>query len=336
MQKVSVILCHHKGQFVIDCIQSIKSSKHVEPEIIVVTSNPSIIEKNPVMKGVKLVYSNHGPSQKRNIGARYASSPYYFFLDDDTVLDPYFLFEGTKAFLENPQVGMIYGKSLNMERRNVLDNAGSYLTWTGFLYAREESGIYDEGQFEKPEYIFAGKGAAMAIRRSTYGKVRGFDPVYEILAEETDISWKVWLIGEKVMWVPKAVLYHAFNTKFKPWSYYYTNKRVFYNGSRNYIILWLKLAEWGTIARVLPILGVSWFIAGIGMILSGKFAAGWNILKGLLYHPFHWKDTMARRREAQRLRVLSDKELLPKIMRNPSAMFFIKRLFVYWKEGRHG
>lgn len=329
---ISVIICHHKGDLIYNCLKALKESKFVEYEIIVVTSDES---KEHFKNAHRTVFYKGGPSAKRNFGARYASGKYYFFLDDDTEVSPYFLYEMRKA-LDQPGVGMAYGKSLNMEKRNVLDNAGSYLTWTGFLYAREESGIYDKGQFEEPEYIFAGKGAAMAIRRDAFGKVGGFEPIYEILAEETDISWKVWFIGQKVVWVPKAVLYHAFNTKFKPWNYYYTNKRVYYNGCRNYIIMLLKFLEWKNVIRILPFHIIVWFFAGLGMFFTNKPEAGWNIWKGLAYHLFHWKDTMARRKLAQSLRTMPDKELFKSIMRQPNPMFYIKRFIYYIRHGRHG
>ena len=328
---ISVILCHHVGDFVPRCVESINKSVGVVFEIIVVTSAVGV-----QFEGARTVFLDGGPSEKRNYGTRFATGDYYFFLDDDTEVEPEFLLEMSKA-LDEPGVGMAYGKTLNMEHRKMLDNAGSFLTRTGFLWAREESGtIEDNGQFDSPEDIFAGKGAAMALRRETFGKVHGFDPIYEILAEETDISWKVWFIGQRVVWVPTAVLYHAFNTKFKPWNYYYTNKRVYYNGCRNYLIMLMKFLEWRNVFLIVPFHASVWAFAGLGMIVSGKFEAGWMIWKGLMYHPFHIFDTLDRRKKTQRLRTKSDKELFKSILKTPKLSFYFKRLFHYLCTGRHG
>ena len=330
MIPVSVIVCHHTGNFVPAMIASVRKSICVEPEIIVVTSDKS------ASFDATTIYANTGPAEKRNIGAKFAKSDYLFFLDDDTELAPTFLNEMVTA-LKKPGVGMAYGKTLNMERRKMLDNAGSYLTWTGFLWAREESGqVEDKGQFDTPEYIFAGKGAAMALRRDTFEKVGGFDPVYEILAEETDISWKVWFIGEKVVWVPKAVLYHAFNTRFKKWSYFYTDKRVFQNGSHNYISMLSILLEWKNWFRIVPITFTVWFLAGIGMFFTKKPSAGFHILKGLFLVFTRWKNILERRKFAQSLRTKSDKELFKTIMRQPKLSFYWKRFFFYLINARHG
>lgn len=337
MKFASVILCHHKGEiFVPNCIKSLRKSKGVKIEIIIVTS--SDFSKRPLFEADSILFSREGPSEKRNIGASQAKGDYLFFLDDDTEVEPDFILNMVKA-LDQPNVGMAYGKTYNMERRRMLDNAGSYLTWTGFLWAREESGqVEDKGQFDEPEEIFAGKGAAMALRRDSFDMVGGFDPIYEILAEETDISWKIWFIGEKVMWVPDAVLYHAFNTKFKPWNYYYTNKRVYYNGCRNYILMLLKFMEWKNLIRILPFHMMVWFMAGFGMILSGKWEAGILIWKGILYHfnPINILNTLKRRKKTQDLRTLSDKELFKTIMIQPKFSFYWKRFFHYIQTGRHG
>ena len=336
MSLCSVILCHHAGNFLPACIKSLKNSIGVKIEIIVVTS----ISKSqcPEFDVDKVIFCSEGPSQKRNVGASYAKGFYLFFLDDDTEVEPNFLLK-MKEMMDKPDVGMVYGKTLNMERRTMLDNAGSYLTWTGFLWAREESGqVEDKGQFDTPEEIFAGKGAAMALRRDTFFKVKGFDPIYEILAEETDISWKVWFIGQKVIWVPEAVLFHAFNTVYKPWNYYYTRKRVYYNGCRNYILMLSKFLEFRNWIRIIPIQFGVWFFAGLGMLVTGKWEAGLYIWKGLLYHlnPVFIADTLRRRKEAQKLRTEPDSVLFEKIMRQPKFSFYWKRFLHYIRTGRHG
>lgn len=327
----SVILCHHIGNFIPKAVTSIQQSLEVDYEIIVVTSLEGVS-----FEGARTVFCKGGPSHKRNVGARYAKGDYLFFLDDDIEVTPYFLFEMIRG-MDIPGVGMVYGKSLNMERRKMLDNAGSFLTWTGFLYAREESGLMeDKGQFDKIEEIFAGKGATMALRRSTFYKIYGFDPDYGILAEETDISWKVWFIGQRVLWIPRAILYHAFNTKWKEWNYFYSNKRVYYNGCFNYIAMLTKFLEWKNWWRIVPLHYCVWFCAGVGMLLSGKPEAGCCILKALYSIPLKWKKIMQRRDIVQSLRTKSDKELFKTIIRQPKISFYWNRFWHYLKTGRHG
>lgn len=327
----SVVICHHTGGFVPAAIKSIQASLEVEYEIIVVTSVEGV-----EFEGARTIYCKGGPSHKRNVGARYAQGDFIFFLDDDIEVAPYFLYEMIRG-LKMENVGMVYGKSLNMERRKMLDNAGSFLTWTGFLWAREESGLMeDKGQFDEYEDIFAGKGACMALNRSTFYKVQGFDPDYEILAEETDISWKVWFVGQRVLWCPRAVLFHAFNTSMKQWSYFYSPKRVYFNGCFNYLAMLSKFLEWKNWWKIVPFHYCVWLCAGIGMVLGGKHEAGLNILKAIWNFPFRWNHTMQRRALVQKLRTKSDKELFKIIMRQPKLLFYWNRFWHYLKTGRHG
>lgn len=328
--KASVVLCHHTGDFVDRAVETLLQSRGVEIEIIVVTS-----ERDREFKNTRTVYFNGGASEKRNVGFKYCSASYICFFDDDVEVDRDCVLELCRV-LERHDVGMVYGKTLNMERRQNFDGAGSFLTSTGFLWAREESGIKDEGQYDIEEPVFAGKGACMAIKRKVFSWVGYFDAYYGILAEETDISWKCWLAGYKVIYVPKAVLYHAFNTRFKPWNYFYTHKRVYFHGSRNYLVMLTKCLEARNAFLMVPQTMLMWFLAGFGMFFGGKWKAGWLIWCGIVAYFKDMPIILNKRRRTQALRIVSDKELFKSIMRNPGWDYFCKRVVNYWKTGIHG
>ena len=327
---VSVVLCHHRGDFVDRAVETLIGSRGATPEIIVVTS-----ELGRTFENAKTVYHDGGPSEKRNIGFKYCSNQFIAFFDDDVEVDRDCLYELCRS-IDKPDVGMTYGKTYNMERRRNFDGAGSFLTSTGFLWAREESGILDEGQYDVEEPVFAGKGACMMLKRKVFSEVGYFDAYYGILAEETDISWKCWLAGYKVMYVPKAILYHAFNTRFKPWNYFYTHKRVYFHGSRNYLVMLTKCLEWQNVLLMVPQTMGMWFMAGAGMFLGKKWKAGWLIWCGIGAYFIDLPIILDKRRRTQALRKVSDKILFRSIMRNPGWSYFFKRVVNYWKTGIHG
>lgn len=328
--KISAIMCHHKGtKFIKACIKSLLASEKVDLEIIVVSS-----VKGAKFYGSTTYYHVAGPSVNRNFGANKATGDYFAFLDDDVEVEPDCLYQMWKV-LKKPKVGMVYGKTHNMEFRHRFDGAGSFLTNTGFLWAREENGIDDVGQYDKDEEVFAGKGASMMLKRTTYYDVGGFEPYYEILAEETDISWAVWFIGQKVMWAPKSLLFHAFNTSYKSKDYY-TNRRIYFNGCRNYIIMLLKFLEVKNIIKILPFHCFVWFMAGLSMILRGQPHAGGNIWRGLAHIILYFPRIMKMRAKAQDLRTKSDAELFRTIMKRPGILFYLNRFYTYIRTGRHG
>jgi len=329
MFKVSVCLCHHKGDLILKAIQSLKAQKYVELEIIVATS-----AEDRVFYGTKTIFVKGGPANKRNVALRYATHDLIAFFDDDIEATPTAVYEMATT-LNNEGVGAVFGKLLNMEHRDRFDEAGSYLTWSGFLWARAESGCKDTGQYEKIVPILAGKSASMMIRRNVFVEAGMFDVSYEILGEETDLAWRVWLNGWAVFYVPKSVTYHAFNTRFKPKDFYIP-KRVYFNGCRNYISM--LITNLNPLNLIVPLIVqvCVWLSASIGMILTGKVSAGVYILKGLWYVVCNLKQILHKRKTVQLRRKIYDADFFPFVTKNPPLSYYYKRFFHYIKTGLHG
>jgi len=334
VHKVSCVVCHHKGSLIDNAVKSLLGQKDVIVEVVIATSDQQCVDKFTDVERVRVFYCEGGPAHKRNIALRFAQYPLIAFFDDDIEATPYATYYMAKA-LDNENIGLCFGKLLNMEFHHKFDEAGSYLTSSGFLWARAESGVEDRGQFDKPEEVLAGKSASCMIRRKVFSEVGMFDSSYEILGEETDLAWRVWLSGYKVLYVPASVTHHAFNTRFKPQDMYIP-KRVYFNGCRNYISMLLTNLE--VINLLIPIITqvVVWISAGVGMILTGKREAGVYIFKGLWYVIRNLRSIMNKRHKVQSSRKIKDKELFKLVLRNPPVIYYINRFFHYIKTGRHG
>lgn len=327
---ISVIICHHKGELIHKAVSSFMNSLEVEFEIIIASSVP-----NFSIPMTQTIYVEGGPAHKRNVASRYAKGDYLAFYDDDVEVTPYSLFYQITFLQQKIYCAMTFGKLLNMEFQSKYDEAGSYLTSTGFLWSRAESGVEDVGQFEQAVPILAGKSASCMIDKKVFFEVGGFDASYEILGEETDLAWRTWLAGYTVQYVPQSVTYHAFNTRFKP-ADFYIPRRVYFNGCRNYLSMLFTNLSYPRLAVPLIIQLIVWTAAGVGMMLTGKHEAGINIFKGLWYFFYHMPSLLRKRAVVQRSRKISDAELLPIILRNPSVSYYVKRFFHYIKTGRHG
>lgn len=330
---ISVIVCHHVGELIYDFIQSLLISEDVCYEIIVMTSDEKL-----AMKGISSCITIHHtglPAEKRNAGARIARGKYLAFFDDDVTIDPlcmYHLRDGIKD-----DVAMTYGKLWNMERRNRFDEAGGFLTSTGFIWSRAGQNDIDEGQYNQDEYIFSGKSASCMIRADVFKKVGGFDEDFGILGEESDLAWRVWLYGYKVLYTPQATGHHAFNCPtIKPVQKHYTSARVNFNGCRNYITMLLKNLEARNAWKIIPLHVMIWTGAGFAMLITGKPREGFNIFKGLLYVMRNWKSIMSKRRKVQDKRVKSDGELKSFIFRRTSGAYYLQRFTRYVSKSIHG
>ena len=317
------------GYLIYDAIRTIKESKHVDIEIIVMTS--SRIFACP--EDVKSVYCEGGPAFKRNESLKFTIGDYIAFFDDDVRVDDTAIHEMYRVLREK-DVGMVFGKLLKMDDAQTFDEAGSYLTSTGFLWSRGDR-VKDVGQFRATENVLAGKSAACMIRRKTMAEVGMFDPTYEILGEETDLAWRVWLSGKTVKWVPWSITLHAFNTRFKNEDFY-TPERVYYNGPKNYISMLLTNLTVCNIARIVPIHISLWFACGIGMWLKGRWKEGYLIFRGIFYNLGNIGFIRSKRERIKRYRVIKDRELFKIILRNPGLNYYRNRFFRYLFSSIHG
>ena len=332
--ELSVIVCHHKGDFIYKFVESVKKSVNVTFEIIVVTSDDELALKG--IRGCLVINNYDGPAAKRNMGSRLAKAPMLAFFDDDVEIDPWCLSALLSYATLDDGKCMVYGKLLNAERPDRFDEAGGYLTSTGFIWSRAGQNDVDRGQYDNFERILAGKSASCLIHAEVFFEVGGFDEDFWILGEETDLSWRVWLYGYSVWFVAQARGVHYFNTKWKPASEFYTSKRVHFNGCRNYITMLIKNLEARNLWKILPIHCLIWFSASIVMLFTGKPRQGVNILKGLMYVLKNLGVIILKRKRIQENRVRSDRELWPYIFSGAPRGYYTQRFLRYLKIGLHG
>lgn len=330
---ISVITCHHKGTFINGFIESIKKSVGVSFEIIVVTSDEELALTG--INGCAVQYSTNMPAGKRNEGVRISRGKYLAFFDDDTEIEADCLKQYYDFLEAYENVGMVYGKLHNAEFRDRFDEAGGFLTNTGFIWSRAGQNDIDTGQYDHHGPILSGKSASCMIRRSVFTNIDGFDEDFEILGEETDLAWRVWLSGFSVYFLPHAKGIHYFNTKWKPANEYYTSKRVQFNGCRNYITMLIKNLG-SEHLWIVPIHMSIWLTVGLAMIGTLKVRQGCLVLSGLCYVLRNFPAILAKRRKVQERRVVLDHHIWSKIHRNPPKGYYMQRVSRYLRIGLHG
>src|SRR3990167_2506902 len=310
MPKLSVIVCHHQGELWRGCFESLAQSGGVDFELIVVSSAPS---ESWAGEWFTVISEPGGPAHKRNVGARCAKGELLVFLDDDTEVSPYTLHNFWLGFQAIPTAEMLFARIYNMERRSELDDCGSWLTPTGFLYARASNTKISHDELTRPTRCLASKSAGCAIRREAFFRVGGFDASYFILGEETDLAWRVWLQGGEVWYWPFAVLWHSFNTSIKPVTDYYTLVRVHTYGCRNYLRCLTTNLGLLRLVRTLPLHLLGWLVAATLFACRGQARRSMCILRGIAQYLQTLPATLHKRRAVQASRQGSDRELMPDI-----------------------
>ena len=330
---ISIVVCCHNQGFIHKFVKSVHQSVGANYEIIVVSSDDLLCDVG--IPGCTVINGPAMPAAKRNMGARIARGKYLAFFDDDVEIEPLCL-ATFKNCMDMTKAGMLFGKLHKGDEPTRFDEAGGYLTPTGFIWSRAQQNLVDEGQYDEIEPIFAGKSASCIIETRLFNKIGGFDEDFEILAEETDVAWRVWLSGREVLFCPQAVGIHWFNCKRKDTKVYYTSKRVHRNGCRNYCVLLIKNLETHNLCRILPIHVSIWLITSFIMIGTGKFGEGVNILKGLWYVIRNLGYILRKRRKVQSQRVKSDEQLRACIQRTPKLSYYTERLSRYLRTSLHG
>ena len=330
---ISVVVCHHHGALWQGCFETLAQSVGVTFELIVVSSNPP-----PEWTGewFTVLHDTGGPAHKRNVGVQHSRGEYLVFLDDDTEVSPYMLYNFWRGFQELPTAGMLFARIYNGERRSELDDCGSWLTPTGFLYARASCRTLDQDTLLRPVPCLASKSAGCAIRRATFLRVGGFDASYYILGEETDLAWRVWLSGAEVWYWPHAVLWHYFNTGAKPVQDYYTLRRIHTYGARNYLRCLTTNLGLCTLWYTLPIHLLAWLAAAGGFVVRGQPLRARMVLSGVWEYVRSLPATYRKRRLVQATRQRSDRQLWPLITTPVPWAYYPQRLMRYIFNGLHG
>lgn len=182
-------------------------------EIILVDNNSTdgsidFISKN-FKNNLRLIKldKNYGFSRGNNIGSRYARGEYLVFLNPDTKVEHNWLDQMIMMMQSNPSVGIAQPKILFFDEKH-FDSTGGFIDCYGRVEVRG-TGEMDIGQYEKTNEIFYAKGAALFIKSNVWKKLHGFDPIFFNYFEETDLCWRAWDLGHKVVYNPLSIVYHA-------------------------------------------------------------------------------------------------------------------------------
>lgn len=322
---ISVVICHHTGDLIYRCLDSIRKSQLVDYEIIVMAD-----EYRDYGKDIQLISCKELPAQKRNYSINFCKGEHICFLDDDTELEPLTLYW---LWNECQGVDMTYAKLLSMYDRTTLDHNGAYLGFGGFLV--ENTPLKTSYLWNKVySPILAGKSACCMIKKSWFELIGGFDRDFGMFGEETDLSWRVWLMGGIVSMCEPAICYHAFNTPLKDPKIYYSLKTVHYHGCKNYPTMLIKNLSLYKLCLILPIHLCIWLMACLIMRLRGKKQESNYIWAGLGYLWTNRGLIWAKRRAIQQRRVIKDKELFKLIAQRGTPSYYINRFKEYIIQGR--
>ncbi|OLD02511.1 MAG: hypothetical protein AUJ07_08560 [Crenarchaeota archaeon 13_1_40CM_3_53_5] len=331
---VSVVIVNFNGRTsLLKCLESITKSVYSKFETIIVDNGSQDGSIDEVMRRfgddphIKLVRSeaNVGPARARNLGVQVARGHLVAFLDNDTITDPRWLIEVVKVFSSDVTVGACQSKLLTMKDPRNLDCAGDYLTPFGFLLQRAEYGVMDTGQFDTIEEIFSAKSASIIVRRDVLYEVGGFDADYFMFVEETDLCWRIWLRGFKILFVPDSIVYHRFGMT-REISPALSSYLVSYHGPKNYLATIVKNVGFLLGLKMIPLHVFIWTAAIALLLFKRRTVEAALVGRGLAWNIIHLSNLQRKRLLVQsQIRRVPDSAILPRIMRPMPLEYLLKR-----------
>lgn len=333
MPKVSIIVLNWNGKkFLKNCLDSLQKLTYSSIEIIVVDNNSSDGSQEFVKKNYPKVIlvenkENYGFAEGNNIGFRTSTGSYVMFLNNDTVVTPNFLEPLVSDFKKDLKIGCLQPQMRIMKNKNLIDEVGSFMTFTGFLYHYGYRKNYNLEKYSKQKEIFSAKGACMLFPRKVLQEVGLLDKDFFIFFEETDLCFRIWLAGYKVVYEPRSVIYHAVGGDTTASNKYNYERRI-YLIFKNTTCSYLKNFGTLNLLTIFPIFIAVQVCVMISFIIKGRFGLVKTIFRAYWWNISNISNTLNKRRFIQnKIRKVSDFQLNHHIKLNPNLSYYYYSLF---------
>lgn len=217
--KVSIIILNWNGfKDTIECLESLKKITYTSYQVVVV-DNGSAGSDAEVLQDrfaghIHMIKNdrNYGFTGGNNIGIRYALNnaepDYLLLLNNDTVVDTEFLTEMVKVAESSLSIGLAGSKTYFYD-----DPRRLQIVWfsVDMRFGRTKAlGVkeIDQGQYENIREVDYVQGSCLLIKRKVIQDIGLLDESYVNYWDETDYCFRARKAGYKIVYVPKAKIWH--------------------------------------------------------------------------------------------------------------------------------
>jgi len=267
---------------------------------------------------------SQGFAVANNQGLEIARGRFLLMLNNDAELLPGCLQTMVDYLEAHDDVAMVGPKLLLTDEPDRLDSAKTYLLPFGYVQYQGWRDI-DDAAKQAPEAGFTIKGACALVRVDLIRNHGFLVAEYFAYFEETELCWRLWLLGYKSIYLQSARALHGLGkTNLQLPSTFFD-----YHAFKNRFATSISHFEAGTLLRALPA-HIALFCAAIayyaiharwknaGAVIS---AFGWNIS--------NLPATLRRRKTLQKNRVVSDSSLMAVVGASLDFAGFIKHALHY-------
>ena len=324
-----IIVSWNKKEFVLDCLKSLETQTFKDFETILVDNGSTdglseAVEKEYSKVKIVRLKENLGFVGGNNEGYKHSKGKYIVLLNNDTIVDKDWLKELVKMMNSDSKIGACQSKILDMKDHSSFEftgAAGGLMDIYGYGFCRGR--VFDEVEKDNGQYgdiinIFWTAGVSMITRRDIIEKIGLFDEYYFIYCEEVDFCWRLNLAGYELKYVPTSIVCHYGGASSQRGKVK-INFKMAYLLHRNHMITLLKNYSIKSWFRIIPIKIILEFMA-IGGFLFSNPARSIGILKSFWWVLTHPRLILKKHNEVQKLRKVSDKEIMKKMSKKSTAI----------------
>jgi len=216
--KVIVLILSYNGKDLLeDSLSSYSQNTYDNFEIVVVDNGSSdgtvsYVNKNFPQVDIIRLEQNRGYSGGFNFGLHYAyrqkNADYVLITNNDVKVDENVISALMEVAVSDPMVGFVTGKAYYFDHPDTLQSVGKYedmIRWNGDHIGSKEK---DEGQYDEITERHFIDDIFMLTSRKVYDEVGDYNTLFFFSAEEYDWQARAKKADYKIMYTPKAKIWH--------------------------------------------------------------------------------------------------------------------------------
>jgi GT2 family glycosyltransferase len=207
MRLFSIIIVNFKTKkLTADCLDSVLANCRGDFEIIVVDNNSADGSADYLGRRfgsrVKIIplSDNLGFGRANNEGEKKSQGSFLFFLNSDTIITSDVLAEFTACF-NDPDVAVVAPRLILPDGRPQPDSLSKFPDLLNTLMGKFNISPNEQGA----EWV---SGAALAVKKSVFDEIGGFDEKFFMYFEDVDLCYRVKKTGKKIKIAAGAAVTH--------------------------------------------------------------------------------------------------------------------------------
>lgn len=241
------------GAPLLDCVYALDRQTWRDFEVIIVDNSGRALARESAAArfGARILENptNAGFGAAINAAARMSRAPYLATLNDDAVADADWLARLVEAMESDPAVGMC-ASQIRLAGGQALDSAGMLVCGDG---SSKQRGHGDPpARYARREEVLLPSACAALYRRAMLEEIGLFDEDFFLYCEDTDLGLRARWAGWKCLYVPEAVVEHAYSQtagRASPLKAYYVERNRLFVLAKNFPAGLLWKAPWLTLVR---------------------------------------------------------------------------------------